>query len=87
MIEVDPTTAGRQGDRRSACDTRARRLLMPVQALLPIVLFAALFIGYCLADLRRSEVQHLPKWAWALVIVLSVPAGGLVYLAMGRRTS
>ncbi|GMU41411.1 MAG: hypothetical protein AMXMBFR23_22770 [Chloroflexota bacterium] len=58
---------------------------MPVQALLPVLLFVVLFVGYCLNDLRSAEVRHLPKWAWAVAIVASVPLGGIAYLAFGRR--
>jgi hypothetical protein len=58
---------------------------MPVQALIPLVLFVVLFIAYCLNDLRAASVQHLPKWAWVVVIVVSVPLGGIAYLALGRR--
>lgn len=54
-------------------------------ALLPIALLLIAFTVYCLVDLRRSEVRHLPKWAWALVIVfVSSPIGGIVYLAVGK---
>jgi ABC-2 type transport system ATP-binding protein len=51
-----------------------------------IVAFAALVIVVaCLVDLSRREVRHLPKWAWALVIVLgNVPVGPLVYVLVGR---
>ncbi|MDX1691375.1 MAG: PLD nuclease N-terminal domain-containing protein [Acidimicrobiia bacterium] len=56
-----------------------------VAALLPLVLLGIAWIAYCLADLRRSDVEHLPKWGWALVIVLSVPLGGVVYLVAGRN--
>lgn len=58
---------------------------MPLQAVLPILLFAVLWMGYCLNDLRTAQVQHLPKWAWAIAIVASVPVGGIAYLAFGRR--
>lgn len=58
---------------------------MSVQALLPVLLFVVLFVGYCLNDLRTAEVQRLPKWLWAVAIVLSVPLGGIAYLAFGRR--
>jgi hypothetical protein len=57
---------------------------MPVEALLPLVLLGVAFVAYCLVDLARGEVQHLPKWAWALVILLSIPVGGIVYLLVGR---
>ena len=37
-----------------------------------------------LADLARHDVRHLPKWAWALVMLLSFPAGVIVYFVVGR---
>ncbi len=58
---------------------------MPLQALLPVLLFVLLFVGYCLNDLRTAQVQHLPKWLWAVAIIASVPLGGIAYLAFGRR--
>ncbi|HSG79230.1 MAG TPA: ATP-binding cassette domain-containing protein [Acidimicrobiia bacterium] len=57
---------------------------MPLGALVPLAVLALAWIVYCLVDLRRSEVQYFPKWAWALIIGLSVPFGGLVYLIVGR---
>jgi ABC-2 type transport system ATP-binding protein len=39
----------------------------------------------CLVDLSRRDVRYLPKWAWALVIVLAnFPIGAIVYLVVGR---
>lgn len=58
---------------------------MPVQAILPLVVIALGFVIYCLMDLRNASVEYLPKWAWAVVIILSVPAGGIIYLAFGRQ--
>lgn len=57
---------------------------VPVAALAPIVLAAAGFAGYCLYDLSRSPVRHLPKWVWALLCVVSIPLGGILYLLIGR---
>ena len=54
-------------------------------ALIPLVLLCLAFVGYCLFDLYRSEVRYLPKWAWALICVASVPVGGIVYLTVGRE--
>jgi hypothetical protein len=51
----------------------------------PIILLAIAFVAYCLFDLRRSDVRYLPKWLWALVVILSVPLGGIVYLLVGRE--
>ncbi|HEX5201044.1 PLDc N-terminal domain-containing protein [Paractinoplanes rhizophilus] len=53
-------------------------------AFLPLVLLAVAFVGYCLYDLSRHQVRYLPKWAWALICVLSIPLGGIVYLIAGR---
>ena len=58
----------------------------PLAALIPIVVIALAFDLYCLVDLSRSRVRYLPKWAWALVIlVVSSPLGGIAYLAAGKQ--
>jgi hypothetical protein len=57
---------------------------VPWPALLPIAVLAAGFVAYCLVDLARSPVRYLPKWTWALICVLSVPLGGVIYLLVGR---
>ncbi len=59
---------------------------MPVEALLPLILLAVAFVAYCLYDLSRSNVRHLPKWAWAIVCIVSVPLGGIIYLTLGRES-
>jgi hypothetical protein len=39
----------------------------------------------CLVDLaRRAKVRGLPKWAWALIILLGELIGPIVYLFVGR---
>jgi hypothetical protein len=58
---------------------------IPWAALAPLVAVALAFVGYCLYDLSRADVQYLPKWAWALICVFSIPIGGIVYLLIGRR--
>ena len=60
---------------------------VPWAAIAPLLLLALAFVGYCLFDLSRSEVRHLPKWAWALICLLSIPIGGIVYLLIGREAS
>jgi predicted ABC-type exoprotein transport system permease subunit len=57
-------------------------------ALVPVIVLGVAFIAYCLVDLVRAEtVRHLPKWAWAVVIVVSIPLGGVAYLLVGRPSS
>jgi ABC-2 type transport system ATP-binding protein len=56
-----------------------RWVLVGVLAIL-LVVYVVLFL-----DIRRSEVRHLPRWGWALVVVLvSFPIGPLLYLVLGR---
>jgi hypothetical protein len=61
-----------------------KSLDIPFAALLPLVVLAVAFVAYCLFDLSRNEVRYLPKWAWALICVFSIPIGGIVYLTVGR---
>ena len=46
---------------------------------------AAGFAVFCLTDLARADqVRYLPKWGWALVCLVSIPWGGIIYLIVGR---
>jgi hypothetical protein len=60
------------------------RTAIPVGALVPLIVLLAAFVGYCWWDIRRNNVRYLPKWGWALLCVLSVPLGGIIYLLAGR---
>ncbi len=54
-------------------------------ALLALGAVALLGMLAALVDLARSDVRQLPKWAWALIIVLvSFPLGALLYVVLGR---
>ncbi|WP_029089209.1 PLD nuclease N-terminal domain-containing protein [Brevibacterium album] len=52
--------------------------------LVPVLLLAVALIGWSLVDIARGPVQHLPAWAWALIVVLAIPLGAVVYLVLGR---
>jgi uncharacterized membrane protein YczE len=58
---------------------------VPWAALAPVFVIVLGFVIYCLVDLARSPVKYLPKWAWALICLVSVPIGGIVYLAVGKE--
>jgi ABC-2 type transport system ATP-binding protein len=49
-----------------------------------LLLCALAFDAFCLVSLARNEASNLPKWAWALIICVSCPWGGLAYLIFGR---
>jgi len=52
---------------------------------IPVLAVAVAFAVWCLVDLARAgQVRYLPKWVWAVVICVSVPGGGLVYLIFGK---
>jgi hypothetical protein len=70
----------------SAAADHARQSHQLLYALLPIAVLALLFDVYCLIDLVRAQsVRHLPKAVWAvLIVVISAPWGGLIYLFLGR---
>jgi hypothetical protein len=49
------------------------------------VVVAACWVALWVTELSRApRVRLLPRWAWALLCVLCVPAGALAYLAVGR---
>jgi hypothetical protein len=58
---------------------------VPLAALAPLLVIGVAFVVYCLVDIARSpSVRYLPRWAWVLICILSIPLGGIVYLLVGR---
>ena len=52
---------------------------------IPVIVMVTIVVVACLIDIaRRSHVKHLPKAAWALIVVLVIPLGAVAYLALGR---
>ncbi len=57
-------------------------------ALAPIIVVLLGFVGFCLLDLKRTErVRWLPKWGWAILCVMSIPLGGLLYLTLAKPSN
>jgi len=49
---------------------------------------ALVVMAFVLFDLYRHDVKHLPKWGWALIIVLgNFPLGAIAYFVVGRRAA
>ena len=57
---------------------------IPWAALTPLIVLALAFVIYCAVDVSRNEVRYLPKWAWIVICLISIPLGGVVYLLIGR---
>ena len=44
------------------------------------------FTVYCVVDLARAEeFRYLDRETWALICLVSLPLGGIIYLAVGRK--
>ncbi|WP_201774478.1 PLDc N-terminal domain-containing protein [Demequina aurantiaca] len=60
---------------------------VPWAALVPILVILLAFVVFCWVDISRHAVKHLPKWAWAIIVAISIPLGGIVYLIVGRDSN
>jgi len=60
---------------------------IPWAGLIPIAVLSLGFFIYCVVDIARHDVKHLPKWAWILISFASVPLGGIIYLLVGRDSN
>ncbi len=50
-----------------------------------VTVIAVCFEAFCQFDLYRAkQVRYLPKWAWAVVCLISVPLGGIIYLSIAK---
>ncbi len=57
-------------------------------AVVPIIVIGLAFVIFCLVDVfRRPRVRYLPRWLWAIICLISVPLGGIIYLIVGRAES
>lgn len=64
----------------------ARKVSIPWAAFAPLLVLGLAFVVYCWYDLAKAPgARYLPKWLWAIIAILSVPLGGIVYLLVGRE--
>lgn len=58
---------------------------MNPKILIPVIIIIALYLIICFVDLFKvNKTKFLPKWAWSLIICISVPLGGIIYYLLGR---
>jgi hypothetical protein len=59
---------------------------LPVAALVPLLVALLAFVTFCVVDAVRSQgVRYLPRWAWVVVCLISMPWGGIAYLIFGKE--
>lgn len=60
---------------------------MDTRIIVPLILLVCLYLGACFYNIfKSSHVKYLPRWAWALVCIISIPLGGILYFIVGRDT-
>lgn len=54
-------------------------------ALIPVAVLVLALVFWALIDIvRRPQTAHLPKAVWALLAILVMPFGAVIYLLIGR---
>ena len=56
-----------------------------LQMALPFIVIEFALKGYCLFLLHKQGANHLPKWAWALIIIFVNVFGPIGFLVVGKR--
>lgn len=57
-----------------------------IPLLIPFLIIEIGLLVIALVDLvRRDQVRHLPKWAWAVIIIIINFIGPIAYLLLGRE--
>lgn len=50
-----------------------------------LILVLATFEGYCLVDCARADqVRYFSRWTWAVILLVTIPFGGILYLTYGK---
>ena len=53
-------------------------------ALIALMVVGVAWVVFCLlTSFAPQGVRYLPRWVWAIICVISVPLGGIIYLASG----
>jgi hypothetical protein len=54
--------------------------------IIPLVLLQLTLMIVAMVDLiRREKTRYLPKWAWAIIIILGELIGPIIYFILGRE--
>ena len=54
--------------------------------IIPLVLLQLLLMVIALVDLsKRQKVRWIPKWGWAIIIIIGELIGPILYFIIGRE--
>ena len=57
-----------------------------IMMLLPLIIIEIGLVIFALYHLAKDNVKYLPKWAWALIIIIFFNLlGPIVFLVVGRE--
>ena len=66
--------------------TPLQKLVEYLPFIIPVFLLQLILMIVALVDLiRREKTRGLPKWAWAIIIILGELLGPIIYLIFGRE--
>ena len=69
-----------------AVNTPLQQLIKFLPFIIPLVILQLILMIVALVDLsKREKVRWLPKWLWAIIIILGELLGPIVYLVAGRE--
>jgi Phospholipase_D-nuclease N-terminal len=69
-----------------AVNTPLQQILKLLPLIIPLVILQLILMIVALVDLsKREKVRWLPKWLWAIIIILGELIGPIVYLVAGRE--
>ncbi len=67
-------------------NTPLQQVVKFLPLIIPLVILQLILIVVALVDLsKREKVRWLPKWAWAIIIIVGELVGPIVYLVAGRE--
>lgn len=56
-----------------------------LELFLPLIVVQLILMVFCLIVLRKEKVKYLPKWTWAIIIILGELLGPIIFLLVGRE--
>lgn len=53
--------------------------------IIPIILIQLFLMGLGITQLFKNDVNYLPKWVWALIIIFGQILGPVIFLIFGKK--